>query len=108
MEKSTEDKIAKLQMIEQGMQNFLIQKQQLHAQLAEIESALRELENSEESYKIVGNIMIKSKKEDLIKDLNSKKEMNDLKVKTLEKQENQMKEKASKMQAEVMEQLNKK
>ena len=47
MEKTTEEKIAQLQMIEQGMQNFLLQKQQFQAQIIEIESALKELEKSE-------------------------------------------------------------
>ena len=105
MEKSTEEKIQQLQLIEQGMQNFLMQKQQFQAQLVEIESALKELEGSKEAFKIVGNIMVNADKEGLSKDLRSKKEMLELRIKTLEKQEKQMKEKATAMQSEVMEKL---
>ncbi len=105
MEKTTEEKIQQLQMIEQGMQNFLVQKQQFQAQLVEIESALKELEKSKDAYKIVGNIMVSADKEELLKDLQNKKELMELRIKTLEKQENQMKEKASTMQSEVMEKL---
>ena len=105
MEKSTEEKIQQLQLIEQGMQNFLAQKQQFQAQLAEIESALKELEKSKDAYKIVGNIMVSADKEELLKDLKSKKEIIDLRIKTLEKQEKQMKEKASAMQSQVLEKL---
>ena len=105
MEKSTEEKIQQLQLIEQGMQNFLVQKQQFQAQLVEIESALKELEGSKETFKIVGNIMVNANKEELSKDLKSKKEMLELRIRTLEKQEKQMKEKATAMQSEVMEKL---
>jgi prefoldin beta subunit len=105
MEKSTEEKIMQLQMIEQGMQNFLIQKQQFQAQLVEIDSALKELGKTDSAYKIVGNIMISADKEELLKELSSKKEMVELRIKTLEKQEKQMKEKASAMQSEVLEKL---
>ena len=108
MEKSTEEKIQQLQMIEQGMQNFLLQKQQLQAQLVETDSALKELETSETAYKIVGNIMVSADKEELKKDLQSKKETVELRIKTLEKQEAQMKEKASSMQSEVLEKLKQK
>ena len=99
--KETEQKIAQLQLHEQGLQNILIQKQQFQAQSIEIESALKELEATKEAYKIVGNLMVASKKEDLKKDLESKKETVNLRIKTLEKQETQIKERAKKLQEEV-------
>jgi len=108
VEKETEKKISQLQMMEQSMQSFLMQKQQFQSQLVEIESALRELEKSKEAYKIVGNIMVNSDKEDLKNDLQKKKEMIELRIKTLEKQENQIKEKASSVQEEVMKELKEK
>ncbi len=108
VEKETEKKISQLQMMEQSMQTFLMQKQQFQAQLVEIESALKELEKSKEAYKIVGNIMVSSSKEELENDLKKKKEMVELRIKTLEKQESQIKEKASAVQAEVMKELKEK
>ena len=105
MEKDTEKKIGQLQMMEQSINTFLMQKQQLQAQLIEMDSALKELKNTENAYKIVGNIMIKSKKEDLEKDLTSKKEAIELRIKTLEKQETQMKDKSKTLQEEVMKKL---
>tara|TARA_Y100000310_G_C20560804_1_gene752973 strand:- start:958 stop:1188 length:231 start_codon:yes stop_codon:yes gene_type:complete len=74
-------------------------------QKTEIESALKELENVSEGYKMVGNIMVMSKKDDLKKDLDSKKEIIDLRVTSLEKQETQLKEKASKLQEEVLKEM---
>lgn len=107
MEKDTEKQIGQLQMIEQSMQSFLMQKQQFQTQLIEIDSALKELKDTDTAYKIVGNIMIKSNKEDLEKDLNAKKEAVELRIKTLEKQEKQIKEKSKALQEEVMKKLNK-
>ena len=98
----SEKKLAQLQMLEQSMQNLLMQKQQFQLQQVEIESALKELEKVDEAYKIVGNIMVLSKKDDLKKDLSSKKEIVELRIKNMEKQETQLREKASKLQNEVM------
>jgi prefoldin beta subunit len=99
--KETEQKIAQLQLYEQSLQNILMQKQQFQSQLVEIESALKELEATKEAYKIVGNIMVNAKKEELKKDLDGKKETINLRIKTMEKQENEIREKTKKIQEEV-------
>ena len=88
MSKETEQKITQLQLMEQSMQNFMVQKQQFQAQLIEIESALSELNNAKDAFKIVGNIMVSAKKEDLEKDLSSKKEMVELRIKNIENRKN--------------------
>ena len=103
--KDVEQKINQLQLFEQNGQSLLMQKQQFQMQSVEIKSALKELEGTEEAFKIIGGIMVSSKKEDLKKELTSKKEMSELRIKALEKQESQIKEKATKLQAEVMEKL---
>ena len=103
--KETEKKISQLQMLEQGMQSLLMQKQQFQLQQVEIESALKELENVDEAYKIIGNIMVLSKKSDLETDLTSKKEIIELRIKNMEKQENHLREKASKLQSEVLKEM---
>lgn len=107
--KETEQKIAQLQLMEQNLQNFLMQKQAFQTQLFEVENALKELEKTQEkTYKIVGTIMIASKKDELIKELKEKKSIVELRIKNLEKQEKVIKEKASEMQTQIMEQLKKK
>jgi len=49
--------------------------------------------------------MVSTKKEELEKDLNKKKETIQLRIKTIEKQEKQIKEKAEVLQKEVMKEL---
>jgi prefoldin beta subunit len=105
--KETEQKINQLQMFEQSLQSFLSQKQQFQMQLSEVESALGELETTNKAYKIVGNIMVEAEKEELQSDLNSKKEMLELRIKTMEKQETQVREKASALQSEILKKMKK-
>jgi len=106
--KETQEKITELQLLEQNMQSFLIQRQNFQAQLAEIESALNEIKKSKDTYRIIGNIMVKAEKKELEKDLKQKKEMFELRIKNIEKQEEKLKEKASEIQEEVMKQMSKK
>ena len=105
--KETEQKIGQLQMFEQSLQSFMGQKQQFQVQLVEVESALSELGDAEKAYKIIGNIMVETNNEELKADLQSKKEMLELRIKTMEKQETQVRERASKMQAEILKKMKK-
>ncbi len=105
--KETEQKIGQLQMFEQSLQSFLGQKQQFQVQLVEVESALTELDSTDKAYKIVGNIMVESDKSELKSDLQSKKEMLELRIKTMEKQESQVREKASVLQSEILKKIKK-
>lgn len=105
MSKETEQKISQLSLIEQNNQNLLLQKQQFQAQLIEIESALNELKDAEKAYKIVGGIMVDAKKDVLEKELTEKKEMLDIRIKNFEKQEEKLKERAKKLQEEVLEEI---
>lgn len=105
MKKETQEKIQELQLLEQNTQSFMMQKQQFQVQLMEVESALKEVSKGKESYKIIGNIMVKSEKEKLEEDLEQKKEMFGLRIKNIEKQEERLKEKAVKLQEEVMKEM---
>jgi len=107
MEKDVQEKIAKLQGLEQNLQNFLMQRQQFQTQLMEIDSALDEIEKTDSAYKIVGNIMVKTGKEDLKKDLTQKKELMEVRITSLEKQESKLQEKAQELKDEVMKNLKK-
>ena len=105
MSKETEQKIEQLQLLEQNLRTFTLQRQQFQAQLLEIESALTEIEGSKETFKIIGGIMISAQKEDIKKDLAKKKEMLDLRIKSIEKQEEKIKEKATSTQKEVLKEM---
>ena len=105
MKKRTEQRINELSLIEQQIQGLSAQKQQFNTQLLEVESALNELSSSKESYKIIGNVMIKMDKEKLIKELKEKNDSVEIRIKSIEKQEGSLREKAKSIQSEVMKEL---
>jgi len=98
----SEEKIQQLNFLEQSMQSVYMQKQQFQAQLVEIESALIELNKTTSAYKIIGNIMVASNKEDLKRDLQDKKEVFTARINVLEKQEEKLKADAQELQKEIM------
>ncbi|MBN1644848.1 prefoldin subunit [Candidatus Woesearchaeota archaeon] len=107
MDKTSQEKIGKLQLFEQQLQQFALQKQQFQTQLFEIESAITESEKTEKAYKIVGNLMILSDKKTLKKELEQKKEIINLRIKNIEKQEKNIQENAKKLQEEILGKLKK-
>jgi prefoldin beta subunit len=92
--------LMELQTYQQQMQTVLMQKESLNIQNMEIGKALEELGKTEHDdvYKAVGPILIKSTKKDLVKELNEKKEMIDIRVKSLQKQETRLKDKLKEAQ----------
>lgn len=100
--KESQEKIKRMQLLEQNLQSLLSQRQQFQQQQTEIDSALAESKDSNKAYKIIGGIMVNVDKEKLEKELEEKKEVLDLRIKSLENQEDKLKEKAKKMQDEIL------
>jgi len=73
-------------VLQQQLRNVVLQKEALKIQVNEIESALEELKKTEEEtvYKVVGNVMVKKKKDEVEKELNEIKEDSELKISSLE------------------------
>ena len=104
-EKTKED-ITQLQVMEQRLQGLMMQKQQFQTQLMEIENALEETKDyKKEAFKIIGPIMISADAESIKKELKEKKDTFDLRLKSIDKQENKIKEDAQKLQEKVMKEL---
>ena len=97
-------KIQEMQILEQNLQNLLMQKQAFQLEVSETTAALAELEKSgEEVYKIIGQLMVKTEKEDVKKELEGKKKILDLRNKTISKQEEALTEQLEKVREELME-----
>ena len=91
--------------LQQQIRNVLIQKETIKLQLAEIDSALEELENSREEnvYKVVGNVMIKKSKNDVEKELREVKEDLQIRVNSLEKIEKELIERIKNIEEKLKE-----
>jgi prefoldin beta subunit len=101
-------KIREIQMLEQNFQNLLMQKQAFQMELSENSAALDEIQNSgDEIYKIIGQLMIKSEKSKVQKELESKKKILELRMKNIEEQEKAYTEKLQRLQKEALKEMKK-
>ena len=98
----TEEKVQQLQLIEQNVQNFSLQRQNIQLKIMEIDSALKELEGAKDAYRIIGNVMVLSDKDELVRDLTSKKETAELRIKSIERQETKLMKTAEEIRQEVL------
>lgn len=102
IDEETEKKVRELQILEQNSQSFLMQKQSFEIELNEVLNALEEIKNSsDEIYKIVGEVMIRSNKEKISAELEEKKRILDLRIKSIEKQEKLIESKLETLRKEI-------
>jgi prefoldin beta subunit len=105
MKKDVKEKIEQLQNLEQSINSLIAQKQQFQSQQLEVENALLQVEDSEKVFRIIGNIMVASTKDKTRQELTEKKEIVELRLKTLEKQEDKFRKQAGELQTEVMKEM---
>ena len=89
-----QEQLGKLQQSQQNLQSTLAQKQQVELEQNEYEKALDELKKAsddEQVFKHAGSILIKSTKNDLIAEIEEKKELAKTKLTVLTKQEERIK-----------------
>lgn len=105
-EEDIENIIGQMKIHNQQLQAIMMQLQSISLQNREIEKALEELDKSgDEVYKSIGPILVKSKKDDIKKELEENKVDNELRIKTLEKQEKKIKEKMTENQKKVQDMI---
>lgn len=76
IDSETAKKIQELQILEQNLQTFLMQKQTIQVELNEILNALTDLKKSDdEVYKLVGGLVLKSDKTVLTQELEEKRKI---------------------------------
>ena len=105
MNEKTEKKLQQMQLLEQQVQHLASQKQQIQMHITEINSAVEELKDKKEAYKILGGIMIKQNAKDLSKSLSKEQDVLVLKMKKLEEQEEKIHTKTKKLQQEVLKEM---
>lgn len=108
MNDETQNSLRRLQLLEQNLQAYAVQKQGVTSQLAEAESAISGLGNTETAYRIIGEIMVAVDKDELKKEMENT--LNSLKrrLEIIEKQEKRLREEAEKLQKKIMEGVKKK
>lgn len=102
------EQLARYDQAQQNLQAVLAQKQQVEMELSETEKALEELGKATESevvYKFAGNLLIKTKKEEVTKELSEKKELANTRKMVLTKQESRFRESLKDLQTKIDEAL---
>ncbi|MGZ7044293.1 MAG: prefoldin subunit beta [Methanobacterium sp.] len=103
---NVQHQLAQFQQAQQQAQAISVQKQSVDLQLKEAQKALEELNKSEEEtdiYKTAGTLLIKVKKEEMIKELEDKIETLQLREKTVNRQEERIMSRLKEMQASIQE-----
>jgi len=107
MKNNVESDINQLSVYEQNSQYLGNQRQRFQAQLLEIDSALSEIDETKDTYKIIGNIMVKLPGKQIKEELESKKQVINVRIESIKKQEESVKKKTQELQKKVMDRLEK-
>ena len=102
------EQLTRLQQLQQNLQAIMMQKQQLEAESVEIERAteeLKKLEPDEVVYKSVGPLLLKTKKDDTLKELDEKKDLSNTRLVVLGKQETRVKENLKEVENKINEMI---
>jgi len=98
------EQLARYDQTQQNLQAVLAQKQQVEMELGETEKALEELAkagDSEAVYKFAGNLLVRVKKDDVMKELTEKKELANTRKMVLAKQETRFRESLKDLQTKI-------
>ena len=98
------EQLARYDQTQQNLQAVLAQKQQVELELGETEKALEELAkagDSEAIYKFAGNLLVRVKKDDVVKELNERKELANTRKMVLAKQESRFRETLKDLQTKI-------
>ena len=103
-----QEQIMKMQQSQQSLQSVMQQKQHLEIENAETGKALEELRkvaDGDAVFKQTGTVLIKSKKQELIDELEERIELSKTRVTVLAKQETRLQETLKEQEAKITEQM---
>ena len=103
-----QQRLLRLQQLQQTLQGVMAQKQQLELQLTEVERAENELEKVAETvviYKSIGSLLVKSEKDKVTTELTERKELVKMRVDVLAKQEGRLQTQVKDLQEKLQRDL---
>ena len=98
------EQLARFEQLQQNLQAILVQKQQIDVESSEVDRAIVELnktQNSDAVYKTAGSVLVKAKKDDLLKDLQERKELASTRATVLGKQEQRVRESIKELSSKI-------
>jgi prefoldin beta subunit len=103
-----QQRLLRLQQLQQTLQAVLTQKQQLELELNEVEQALSELEKLTDKaviYKSIGSLLVKSKRTKVTTELNERKDLLNMRIGVLGKQEERLRSQVKDLQTKLQQDL---
>ena len=103
-----QERLLRLQQLQQTLQSILGQKQQVEFEVTEIDQALNELQKLTDDaviYKAAGSLLMKSERTKVITELTERKELLNTRVTVLGRQEERTRERLKDMQEKLQEKL---
>jgi len=103
-----QERLLRLQQLQQTLQSVLAQKQQVDIELTEIEQALSELQKMTDDaviYKAIGSLLVKAEKVKITADLNERKELLNTRTTVLGKQEERLRPQIKDLQTKLQQDL---
>lgn len=106
-DEETQLAIREIQILEQNFEQLLQQKHLFNIELSETTLAYEETEKSEgDVFKLVGGqVILKISKEKLLEDLNKKKDLINVRMKSIESQEKEFNSRIEALRTEIMEKI---
>ena len=103
-----QERLMRLQQLQETLQTVLTQKQQLEVELLEVDQALGQLEKTIGNttiYKSIGSLLIKTEKEKVTAELKERKELANMRVSVLSKQEERLRSQLKDLQEKLQKDL---
>jgi prefoldin beta subunit len=104
-----QERLLRMQQLQQTLQSVLSQKQQVEMELSEIGQASSEVEKLTDDaviYKSAGSLMIRAQKANVASDLTERKELLNTRVTVLTKQEERLRGQLKDLQTKLQQDLN--
>jgi prefoldin beta subunit len=104
-----QERLLRLQQLQQTLQSVLAQKQQVELETSEIDQASTELQKLADDavvYKATGSLMIKAEKTKMVAELSERKDMLNTRITILAKQEERLRSQLKELQTKLQQDLN--
>lgn len=104
-----QERLVKMQRLQQTLQSILAQKQQVDVELSETEQALSELQKMTDDaviYKAMGTILVRTERTKTITELTERKDLLSTRVTVLQKQEERLRNQLKDIETQLRQDLN--
>ncbi len=98
------ERIARFEELQRSLQAVLLQKRQVELEVSEVDHSLSELKKAsveDAVYKFSGQILIKVKKDEILKELEEKLDLDKARTTILTKQEEKLKQSITELQSKI-------